>query len=206
MKINTTISSEIIGKKMYLKNKTHIFCFIIIASAIITGTLSYINFEESFIDEIQRSFEVFSVEFISKTKFEIFSGVLLSHLPYIILMIVFGTSVFGSIFAVALSFIKGTGLGMLGAYIYSSFGLKGIEYAILVFFPGKFLLLLSMLFLLNFAVTESLYLNKLTKGEWQVEKDNMLYIMKITVSFIFIIFSALIDCFLVSAFSSLFTF
>ena len=74
---------------------------------------------------------------------------LVSSLPYVILMILFGTSAYGTAVIAIISFIKVIGLGILSSFLYSSYALKGIEYSFLVFFPGKFTFILSVLFMMN---------------------------------------------------------
>ncbi len=206
MKISAVISSDIIKKEGLAKNKILILNFIVLASALITGTVLYIYCEDYLTGEIWNSFTGFAVDFTAKTKTEVFSGLLLSHLPYIVLMLVFGTSSVGSVFAAGLSFIKAAGLGVLTAYLYSYFGLKGVEYSMLIFLPGKFIMLFSMLFMTNVCISNSLHISKLTKGECKAENSSNIFAVKIATAVLLFVLSSLIDCALAVSFSSLFSF
>ncbi len=206
MKISAVIYPDIIKKDRLAKDKFLLLSFTVVALALVAGTVLYVFTEDYLTGEIWDTFTKFFVDFTSKTKIEVFSGMILAHLPYIMLMIIFGTSSVGYGFIVGLSFVKATGLGVLSAYLYSSFGLKGIEYALLVFFPGKFVLILSMLFLMHFCLNNSLYVCKLTKGECRAENNSTIYAVKVITAILLLVLSSLVDGFLAVSFSSLFSF
>lgn len=206
MKINAVISSDIIKRNGFFKDKIQIFCFLVLSSALITGTILYVLSEEYLTEDMFRYFTGFYLDFSSKTTLEVFSGIILSHLPYVLLMIVFGTSSVGCYFVAAISFIKASGMGLISAYLYSSFGLKGIEYALLIFFPGKFLMIFSILFIMHSGINNALYVKGLTKGEYRAEKSSNLYAVKAVTAVLLFILSSLVDCFLAVSFSSLFVF
>ncbi len=206
MKISAVISSDIIKREGIFKDKTLFINFLVLAFALVSGTVLYLSFENYLTGEIWEAFTGFSVDFSSKSKIEVFSGLLLSHIPYIILMIVFGTSSVGFIFSSATSFIKTAGLGIITAYLYSCFGLKGLEYSMLVFLPGKFIMLFSILFMMNTCMNNSLYISKLVKGECNKENSSNLFAVKFATAVILFILSSLTDCLLAVSFSSLFSF
>ncbi|MBE6774743.1 MAG: hypothetical protein E7543_00960 [Ruminococcaceae bacterium] len=206
MKINAVISTDIIKKEKITENKISIINFSVLASAIVCGTLLYVFLKDYFADGIFKSFTSFFSDFSNKTNLEIISGIALSHLPYILLMMILGTSACGCAIIVIISFIKVAGLGILAAYFYSSFALKGIEYALLVFFPGKFVLILSVLFMMHFCTNNSLNIKSLIKGECRAENMDSLYNLKSVIAILLFILSSAIDGFTVVSFSSLFAF
>lgn len=206
MKVHTIISSDILKKDSIIKDKIYLISFSIIAVSFIFGTALYITAENSLTEEIFSCFTEFYSDFSHKTKLEVFSGILLSHLPYIMLVIILGTSAYGYGIIWIFSFIKASGLGILAAYFYTTFALEGIEYALLVFFPGKFFLILSMLFTMKCSADNSLYISRLIKGECRTENSSTLYSLKMVTAVLLFVLSSAIDCFTVVSFSSLFSF
>ncbi len=206
MKINAVISPYIIKRSSEEKDRVQLINFAVIASALVFGTVAFIFGEDYLSEDMLKSFREFFLHFTQSTSLEIFTGLLLAHIPYIILMIVFGNSAYGLSFIIILSFIKITGLSMLNALIYSEYGLKGIEYALLVFFPGKFILILSVLIMMNFCIYNSMHVKGALKGEWKNKDSGTLYITKAVTAVLLFILSSVIDCFFTASFSSLFSF
>lgn len=206
MKINAVISYDKFKRNGFIKDKTQLLCFFVILFAYISGIALYISSEEHLAKEMYNCFNEFCYGFSSKTKPEVFSGIFLSHLPYLLFMVVFGTSSVGFIFAVVISYFKISGLGMISAYLYSSLGLKGIEYALLIFYPGKLIMIFSILFAMHTSTNQSLYVKGLIKGEYNKENSSNLYIIKMVTAVMLFVISSLIDCFLAASFSSLFVF
>ncbi len=206
MKISATFPSEIMKKERFVKDKTLLFSFIVIAAGLIGGTIMFAFTNGLLGNEIPDLFSDYFAALSYKTKTEVFTGMLITNLPYIILMIVSGSSAYGTVLIAILSFVKVSGLGILSSYFYSCYALKGIEYSLLVFFPGKFILILSVLFMMHICINNSLQINKLIKGEWKTENSSLHYSVKVVTAVILFVISALIDCFMTVSFSSLFSF
>ena len=206
MKIRAVISTDIIKSGGFIKHKLQLLNPALLALALVSGTVLYVVSRDYLTGEIWECFTGFFLDFSSKTKLEVFSGMLLSHLPYLVLTIVFGTCSMGYILVITAAFVKIMGIGMIATYLYSSFGLQGIEYALLIFFPGKFLMIFSMLYLMDICTTNSLYIKSLTKGESIIKNSSNLYTVRTVTAVIVFTFSLLIDCFLAVSFSSLFSF
>lgn len=206
MKINAVISPRVPVESNGPKNKIQLLSFAVIASSVIIGTLILILSKDYISSDILSEFEGYFSSLENKNTLEVFTGFLLSHIPYIMLMIVLGTCTYGTAFILILSFLKVSGLSVLNAVIYSTFGLKGIEYSLLVSHPGKFVLLLSVLLMTEFCIENSQKINSRLKGESKKQDSNNLYAVKIAVAVLLFIFSSLIDCFFTISFSSLFNF
>ena len=206
MKINTVISPRVSVEPTGPKNKIQLLSFASIASSVIIGTLIFILSEDYISSDILSEFEGYFSSLENKNTLEVFTGFLLSHIPYIMLMIVLSTCTYGTAFILILSFLKVSGLSILNAVIYSTFGLKGIEYSLLVSHPGKFVLLLSVLLMTEFCIENSQKINSRLKGESKQQDSNNLYALKIAVAVLLFIFSSLVDCFFTVSFSSLFSF
>ena len=204
MKINAVISKSSVNLDSTYKSA--IISAITIAVSIIIGAVIYILSKDNFDSSLVEYFINFSTDFSNKNKPEILSGIILSHIPYFIMMIIFGTSVFGTPAVIFLTSIKSMGIGLLTTYIYSSFSLKGIEYCLLVMFPGKSVLLFAMILLTQSCfVTSNDIRHSLKNKEGRVVPFDKFAIRSILI-FCLILLSAIIDFLAIISFSSLFNF
>lgn len=186
-----------------LKNNRLIFSFLSIASGLIFGVVSYI-FSSSLIEsELYKLFVDFHLLFSDKTNLEIFSGFALSGLAYFFLMFVVGGSIFGKLLCSFITFIKAVGISLVTTYLYCDYGLKGFEYALLVFFPGKIILLFAMLFMTKTCIESSVLLTNVSEMN-SVKIKN--YCLKMIVVFIFLLISWMVDMLCIIIFSGLFSF
>ena len=204
MKINAVISKSSVNVDSTYKSA--IISAITIAVGIIFGAIICILSKDNLNSSLVEYFINFSTDFSNKNKPEILSGIILSHIPYFIMMIIFGTSVVGTPAVILLTNIKSMGIGLLTTYIYSSFSLKGIEYCLLVMFPGKFILIFAMILLTQSCfVTSNDIIQRLKNKEGRVVSLEKFAVRSILI-FGLIILSALIDFLANISFSSLFNF
>lgn len=177
-----------------------------IAVGIIFGCIIYFFSDQSVFDSLKTYFIKFSTEFSDKNKSEIISGLIVSYLPYVIIMLIFGACAWGTAPVFIMSFLKSAGIGMTATYLYDVYALKGIEYSLLVFYPGKIIAVFAMLALTHSCYSMSRNINMLIKckGEGAVSLDS--YFMRtLLISFIFVI-SSFVEFLTVTCFSSLFSF
>ncbi len=208
MKISAVISPKIIknSSKQMKYDKITLINFSVLAIGLALGVFVYISAKEYLTGEIWDYFINFTTDFSSKTSIEILSGILLSHLPYLLFMIILGTSIYGVIPAIIISVIKTMGLGLVISHIYSTYSLKGIEYTFMVFFPGKFVLLFSMMILMHVCINSSRKIQILSAGESQIKYSLTEYLTKVSFGALLMLFSSVIDCLAIVCFSSLFSF
>lgn len=206
MKVSAVISPKFIKRNSTNYDKMSLINFSVLSLGLLFGVLIFILAEDYLTGEIWEYFIRFSVDFSSKNGIEILSGMILSHIPYILLMIVFGTSVCGIAPIMLISMIKTMGLGLVSAYIYSAYSLKGVEYSFIVFFPGKFVLLLSVMVMMHICVNASRAISRISAGDIQAKYSLSEYLAKISIGVLLFIFSSVIDCLAVMCFSSLFSF
>lgn len=204
MKINAVISKP--SLKVNYTDKTAILSAVIIALGIICGTIIFLLSDNSITETLFEYFISFTTDFSNKNKPEILSGLILSHIPYFIATIVLGLSVVGVYLIPIITFIKSIGIGLLITYIYQAFTLKGIEYCLLVLFPGKFFLIFAMILLTQNCLITSNNIRLSAKGSKGrvVEPDK--FILR-TIFIVFIILASVaIDFITIICFSSLFDF
>ena len=206
MRISAVVTKDMIKSSNIIKDRLNLEIFIVIALGIISGTVFYIYSEPHIAEEIGNSFAAFCTGFTQKTKAEVFTGLLLGHLPYVIFMLILGKSSIGYIVIPLISYVKIMGIGFLNSYLYAVFGLKGVEYSLLIFLPGKFLMLFSVIFLMQCCIKNSVGIKSYIKGETEAENNSTIYSVRIMIAVIILISSSLIDCILTVSFSSLFSF
>ena len=187
-------------------NKSAIISAGAIALGIVLGSILYSAGKVAEDSTLIDYFISFAMDFSNKNKPEILSGIILSHIPYFIMMLIFGTSVIGTPAVVLLTCIKSMGLGLLTTYIYSAFSLKGIEYCLLVLFPGKFILIFAMILLTQSCLVNSESIrNSLKNKEGRVVSYDKFALRSLLI-LILIILSALTDFVTIISFSQLFDF
>ncbi len=186
--------------------KSALISTIILVAGIISGTVVYMLSKDSVENELRELFLSFFTELSNKNKPEIISGLVMQNLGYFFLMLIFAVCAFGTPAVYFLSFAKALGLGMLTTYIYDAFALKGIEYCLLVFFPGKILLIFAMVLLTQNCYVMSLDINRSlrNKSDGVVEFKN--FSLRALLILIIIFLSSFVDFLTVISFSSLFNF
>lgn len=134
------------------KDKALVISFISILTGLIAGVLIYgLTIKENN-NELYKLFIDFNINFTHKKPAEIFSGFALTGLVYFLIMFVSGSSLFGKLLCPVMTFLKAMGITLITSQLYTSFGLKGFEYGLLIFFPGKIILLFSMLILTKLSI------------------------------------------------------
>ena len=188
------------------KNKSSVQSTAIIVLGIIFGVLLYVFNSESLTEDLFEYFISFTTDFSHKSKPEIFSGLLLPDLIYLIIMMILGTCVFGTPAVICFSLVNSMGLGMLMTYINDNFALKGIEYCVMIFLPGKFLLVLAMILLTQNSVVTSISIRESACSKSDRVVDFKKYTLRGIVVLAIILLSSLIDFLTITSFSSLFKF
>ena len=204
MKINAVISKLSIN--VNYANKTAILSAVIIALGIISGTIIFLVSDDTVAETLFEYFISFTTDFTNKNKPEILSGLILSHIPYFVVMEILGVSVVGIYLIPMITFIKSVGIGMLVTYIYQMFTLKGIEYCLLVLFPGKFILIFAMILLAQNCLITSDNIRLSAHGNKDRVVELNKYILRTIFIAMIIIVSSIIDFITIISFSSLFDF
>lgn len=204
MKVHAVINKPSI--KIDNTNKSAIISFTVIFIGIVAGVVLYNFADKSLIEELRDLVIYNMTNLANKNKPELFYGLIADNVIYFAFTLIFAMCVFGTPAVFFITFSKAMGLGLLTTDIYSSFGLEGIEYCLLILFPGKFVLIFAMILL-----TQNCYVNSnsITKS---INPDNgrvvdlRKYAMRTVVIFMLIIFSSTIDFVVMISFSSLFEF
>lgn len=178
----------------------------VIAVGLIVGAVSYGFNSQVFSSDLWSYFFEFSYNFSNKTYLEITSGLMLTNLLYFFVVLVMGTSAVGSYFVLLPTLIKSLGIGTLVCYLYMSFGLVGLEYCVLVLFPGKIIFLLVMLLLTQICFKMSSDIKNQLSATSREKVELKTFFFKIIIVFIILIISNVVDSLMILLFSGLFNF
>lgn len=184
-----------------------ILSVIAVFAGLISGTLIYCFMEDSLSSEVLRLFISFFYDFSSKTKAEILSGLIVTVLPYIFLMFVFGLDLIGAPLSLVFTFFKSLAPTLLFSFLYREYGLKGAEYVFLVLAAGEMLSLFGILLVCSSSYRMSRELQALyngTKGEFPQEIRS--FLLKFSVGTCVIILGRIVTFMTITSFSSLFEF
>ncbi len=205
MKVNAVITRNFgqIKRMDINKYKSTIITFLIMLIAVISGPIFYFFAQYGLKEKFSVVFLSFSGLNIETSKPDIFTGLLVWTFIYLIIMLLCSTSVIGAPLVYLITFLRITSLSTLISYIYSEFGLKGIEYCLIVLLPGKFFLLLSYLIMTDACIEISRNIKaKSIKG--QPDSGNIS--VKIVTAMVFSLLQIVTDYFAIILFSGLFDF
>ncbi len=180
------------------------FCSLLFG--LIAGVAVYYFCDELISDTLPKYFLSFSTEFNYKSKPEILSGLAVYNLIYFFALLVLSTSALGAPIILFISFIKSAGLTLVVSHIYAVYALKGIEYCLLVFLPGKAVLLFAMLLYTQLCCKTSTKIASVIRGNYSDDKNIKPYIARVIIVILLFMFSTLMDFLTIISFSSLFAF
>lgn len=207
MKVSAVISAKGLGRKKF--NKT--ISSVVIAAlplilGIIFGSITYFLSDKSIFDSLKTYFLEFATEFSGKNKPEIISGLIVSYIPYVIIMLIFGMCACGAMPIFLVSFFKSAGIGMTATYIYDVYALKGLEYSLLVFYPGKIIAVFAMLILTHSCYAMNNEISSSIKGKCDSPVRVDRYIVRtLLISSIFAV-ASVVEFLTIICFSELFSF
>ena len=187
-------------------SKSAIISFAVIFLGIVFGIMLYSLSDEALLTALQEDFISFVSVLKNKNNPEIFAGLFFQNILYCIIMIIFSLCVYGTPAVLLISFIKAMGLGLLTTCIYDSFLLKGVEYCLLVFFPGKVFLVFAMILLTQNSSVNSNSITKSFKGCAERGGSLKKFALRTVVIIIILTLSNTVDYFACALFSSLFEF
>ena len=128
---------------------------------------------------------------------------LFASLIFLVLIFLGGTSFVGILFAPSVFLLKAISYGCVAAYIYATYGLKGIALNALVFIPYNLISFIGLLFATNEAILFSYDLARIAMPRGytvSLFSSFKSYCKKFAVALLLIIFSALTDAFCSSVF------
>lgn len=134
-------------KKFTRLDKNIILVFSAALSGIITGICLYLLSDDASKSAVNDLFIAFKDVFSQKSFAELFTALSVSCLIFHAVMFICGSSLFGKPVCALLILFKMTGISTIITHVISAYSIKGLEYILLSFLPGKAFFILSLIFL-----------------------------------------------------------
>lgn len=201
MKINAIYLSN--RKKSSMNIELLVVCSVTIF-AIVTGSL--VSFYSDVGDEIKNILLNHITESLNKNVINIFMMYFSQNAIYLIITFIFGSSLYGKIPTLFLAFSKISGISSIVSILIRAYALKGLEYCLLVFFPGKIFFIFTIILSSVNSLKAAEMINRVNKKDVSAEFNSNLYIKQFAVSGIILFASALTDTLTLKLFLPLFDF
>ncbi len=135
-----------------------------------------------------------------------FTETFITDSVFLIISFILGLCAVGIPLISLIPFIKGFGIGITGAYVYSVYSIKGVCYCLFVFFPAQVLISAILIFACNesFYMSEDIF-STLNSGSIKEKNLVRLYLTRFGLLLLFTCFTALLDALLSTVFSSVFS-
>lgn len=190
----------------FIKNNTIVSFFtFLLFIGIITGTVLTRNANEELIQNLKMLFLSNYTIRASQPMLDTFMSSIISSFIFVILSIIMGLSMWGSITIPILIFFKGLGFGLSSGYIYLTYGFKGILFNLVIVLPGAFLSCLALIISSKESIKFSynLFFSSLKK---RITPNLKEYFINVCRSFIMIAIASVIDMLFSWWFAGLFKF
>ncbi len=115
-----------------------LFCMLLFGG-IVYGALSGKNADKELLNRLDFMFNANYDIRCSKGILSAFVSSFASSVIFLLIVFLLGLSLWGGIFSAAVPFLKGYGYGLAVGFLYSSHGLWGIIYNLLIILPGAFM-------------------------------------------------------------------
>ena len=181
-----------------------VFCFLLgfLAGVLIFKTKNTVDGYYS--NEFKNLYTELNDGFLSAT-FHSF----ISELPFAAAIFLSGTCMVGAVLVPSVTAVRGASLGMIMAYVYFTYNLKGIVFNLLIIMPSAVIAAIAIILSSREALGFSLSLARLAFPDTKkphIEQDFKLYCIRQLFVLLFFLTSALIKGLMASSFISFFNF
>lgn len=188
-------------KSLNIKDKNLIWSFAVILLGIIFGIFLYIC-SKTFLDvKLNDLFINFSENIAINNFLEKLHIIILGNIILFLCLIICGGSLFGRWLCPLLIIFKVSGISIIICHLYSTYGLTGLEYVLLVFFPGKILLIYALLFMCKSSISMSEKIRQTANNNYTREIKT--YYLKCIYTLLLVLLSSLTDCICINLFSGI---
>ncbi len=121
---------------------------------------------------------------------------LTSSFIFIFILIMLGVCAFGSVFIPIIPFIRGFSMGLVSGYIYSTYGLKGILFYLIVVLPGALISAIAIILEAkeSFDFSRLLFLKITSKSSSEkIESNFKIYLLRTGYIFVILAISSITD-------------
>lgn len=204
MKINAVFT-----KPKLLKNKAHfessiVYSVSVILLAFIFGTVICV-LDNNFVSaNLFETFTNFITNFSNNSFLEVLLSNLFTEIIYMTTIFLLGTSFIGKIPVYIVTFIKMSGISVFVTYLFSSYGISGLEYFIIIMLPST---IVQIFYVLILNERCSLLSSKIKKKLFDDAENNLdikNYAIETAFVFVLIVISSVLKSVCIKLFSSLF--
>lgn len=192
-------------KPISLSDKLLLAAGSVMLLGIITGVILFRTNSSYMSNELCQYFISFSTDFSGKSYLEILSGFLSVNIIYYGIVVIMGTSALGDAPIIIMTFLQSTGLGALTSYLFTTYGIRGFEYFLLVLFPGKIILLIASLLAAVNGLKSVIHIRNCLKHTLREEYHFKLYLIRSLLVLAIMAVSCLVDSVTIKLFASLFS-
>lgn len=186
--------------------KSLFLIFAVMLLSVLLGSLAYTLNRNAFGGEIWNCFVSLLTNANGKSFIEIFSGFYIIDLFVLLLLTVFGTASFGAFPTVITVIFRTSGIGTIGAYLFSNYSFDGLKYYLLLILPGKVILFFGLLLAAQNSLRTSKKTKQIIDGKTGETIDRKLFFLRNAVCGAIFALSALVDTFLMYFLSGKFNF
>ncbi|MBQ2676690.1 MAG: hypothetical protein IJF54_04755 [Clostridia bacterium] len=192
----------------FKKNRSLLIISLIILFGMVMGAWAISLCEDNAFYGVADVFKRFLAKRMDQSFFFTFLFCLISYLPMLICSYVFGLCIIGSPAAVIIPFTKGISMGLVSGYLYSVYSLKGIGFFALIMLPGLVIssLVTAVASRETLRFSHSLFKMTVLDKKLLLCEEFKTYSLRFIFFFIVIIFSALTDSVMSTAFIKFFDF
>lgn len=195
MKIITVKNNTFINRGLLLTLSS-------LLTGILFGIVVYIFNENDLKHKINDILSAHYHEFTDSTTIKAFITFSTSGILFFIIMLIGGSGIFGRISTTVLIIYKTAGLSAFITHMYSSYGIDGLKYILLVFFPGKVILMFSLIYIADSCYKITEYLNNNSKLSFHnLKTSKKIYCFNFLLALAVIATSWLIDSICTNLFS-----
>lgn len=193
-----------LSRTLTISDKLLIVSGVVIMLGMITGVLLFRTNSSYMSSELCKYFIAFSTDFSGKSYLEILSGFLSVNIIYFTIIIVMGTSALGDVPIIIMIFMQSMGIGALTSYLFTTYGIRGFEYFLLVLFPGKIILMVASILSAQNGLKSVIQIRGCIRHSQREEYSFKLYLIRSVMILAVMSVSCLVDSVTIKLFASLF--
>ena len=193
-----------ISRTLTMAEKLLVLSGIVIMLGVVTGVLLFRTNSSYMSSELCKYFIAFSTNFSGKSYLEVLSGFLSVNIIYITIVFVMGTSALGDVPIIIMTFLQSMGIGALTSYLFTTYGIRGFEYFLLVLFPGKIILIVASLLSAQNGLKSVIQIRNCVRHSQREAYSFKLYLIRSLMIFAVMVVSCLVDSVTIKLFASLF--
>ena len=195
--------------KVIKENKLTVLLLVFLFAGMIFGAISARFAGDEILENLDFLFASNFRVRASQPAFATFAASLTSSFIFVFCLFLLGLSAWGILIIPLIPFFRGLGLGLTAGFLYSTYGLKGVAFHLIVLLPGVFLSAAAIILQSKESLVFSARLASkiLPKGVLdRLWPSFQLYLLRTGYIFIILVFSAAIDLFFTAVFAGYFTF